>query len=244
MKDETMTKLTVKLSPDVTEVHRHAKIAGIRVNIPNPSVLVPIIDQLKIRAKEVEEELGSIDPLTKLAEISCWRDAYAKMAVKPSKFHSSIEALLRRVKKGQDITTELLIVDFYNLVSITQKAPIGAYDAAKFASADLTMRHAQTGTDQFDPLGGSADAFPLNPNLVVYASGSDVLCWGFNTRDSKKVCVDDTSKEVLFFSETASEKMNGAAEATITALAEMLETAGLRVSNVLLLDADNNSGHL
>lgn len=244
MKEQTMTKLNVKISPDVTEVHRHAKIAGIRVKIPNSSVLVPIIDQLRIRAKEVEEELSSIDPLTKLAEISCWRDTYAKMAVKPSKFHSSIEALLRRVKKGQDITTELLIVDFYNLVSITQKAPIGAYDAAKFLSSDLTMRLAQTETDQFDPLGGSADAFPLNPNLVVYASGSEVLCWGFNTRDSKKVCVDDSSKEVFFFSETASEQMIPSAEATIKALAEMLKTAGLKVSEVLLLDADNNTGHL
>lgn len=237
-----MTKLNVTVSPDVLAAHKQVQIAGLRASIPDPAMLGPVIDQLQIRAKEIAAELSVIDPITALPEISGWRETYARMAVKPSKYHSSIEALLRRVKKGQDITTGLPVVDFYNLVSIVQKAPIGAYDAAKFAIPELTMRMAKPETDRFTPLGGSADAFPLNPSLVVYASGAEVLCWGFNTRDSKSVCVDENSSDVLFFSENAGENMNPTAETTMGFLAETLNTVGVKTSQVLLLDEDTAKG--
>ena len=63
------------------------------------------------------------------------------------------------------------------------------------------MRFANPETDHFTPLGGKAEDFPLNPDLVVYASGNTVLCWGFNHRDNVETALDAQSDDIVFFSE-------------------------------------------
>jgi DNA/RNA-binding domain of Phe-tRNA-synthetase-like protein len=243
-KDINMNKLTVSISSDILTMFPAITIAGCRVLIPEGSNLGSIISDLSDRAKTIASEIDSVDPITSLPQIACWRDAYGRIGVKPSKFHSSIEALLRRLKKGQDITTGLPIVDFYNLISLTEMAPIGAYDATKFTSPEITMRCANPEFDRFDPLGGQTDAFPLNPSLAVYASGTDILCWGFNTRDSKMVCVDDSTREVLFFSEMTDEVLGGSPFSTIKALSDRLAGVGLATKATVILSRSNSTAEL
>lgn len=137
-------------------------------------------------------------------QISGWREAYGLMGVKPSKFRSSIEALLRRAAKKGELAIPVPAVNLYNACSIMAKAPMGAYDVDRLGERNqIELRKADVAKDRFDPLGGDAAAFPLNPSLVVYAAGSDVLCWGFNSRDSKLTCLTENSVSALFFSEAA-----------------------------------------
>lgn len=236
-----MNEVTLSIGSDVLETFPDVHIAAVRAKIDDPEALQSAIEQLKDDAERLRPDLERTDPITSMPEIASWRIAYGAMGVKPSKFHSSIEALIRRVKKGQDISTGLRIVDFYNLVSINQKSPIGAYDARKLRSSEIVLRKSDPSNDSFVPLGGSAEAFPLSEGLVVYASDRDVLCWGFNTRDSSISCVDQDSKEVLFFSETTDAQQGERPATTMQVLADAL---GDIDAQIVTLNSSTPSGSL
>ena len=61
------------------------------------------------------EELASIglsmDNLASHPDVTGWRQVYGSMGVKPSKYRSSLEALLRRVLKEKSLWTVNSIVD-------------------------------------------------------------------------------------------------------------------------------------
>ncbi|HVM83419.1 MAG TPA: phenylalanine--tRNA ligase beta subunit-related protein [Candidatus Binatia bacterium] len=133
--------------------------------------------------------------------VARWREAYAALKVRPSQFRASIEALLRRALGGADLVLPIPSVNLYNAVSLDVVAPIGAYDMAKLPAAPMLLRFAQPTTDRFTPLGGKAEDFPLNPDLVVYAAESTVLCWGFNCRDNVATALDAHSDDIVFLSE-------------------------------------------
>jgi DNA/RNA-binding domain of Phe-tRNA-synthetase-like protein len=130
-----------------------------------------------------------------------WRQAYAALKVRPSAFRASIEALLRRAVAGHDLALPIPAVNLYNAVSLDALAPIGAYDMTKLPEAPMQLRLADPAADRFTPLGGKSADFPLNPDLVVYASGNTVLCWGFNCRDNVETALDAESDDIVFFSE-------------------------------------------
>lgn len=239
-----MIEVTLSIDDDVLETFPEVQVAAVRVKIDDAKTLQSSIKRLADNAQTLRRDLESVDPITSIPEIASWRVAYSKMGVKPSKFHSSIEALMRRVKKGQDIRTGLGIVDFYNLVSITQKSPIGAYDVRKLEVSEIVMRKSDPAKDSFLPLGGSSESFPLTDNLVVYASGNEVLCWGFNTRDSSTSCVDENSEEVLFFSETTDPEHKDRPKATMGALVAALEDADVQSARIVALNKGNPTGSL
>jgi len=133
--------------------------------------------------------------------VATWRQTYAALKVRPSQFRASIEALLRRALVGHDLALPIPSVNLYNAVSLDCLAPIGAYDMAKLPDAPMMLRLADPAADAFTPLGGKAADFPLNPDLVVYASGNTVLCWGFNHRDNVETALDAQSDDIVFFSE-------------------------------------------
>lgn len=135
------------------------------------------------------------------ATVAAWRGAYAQLGVKPSKYRSSIESLLRRALKGMPLETGLRAVDLYNACSLGAFAPLGAYDVARLPSLHLELRPAMPETDRFEPLGAEPSAFPLTSSLAVYAAGMTVLCWGFNVRDCKGAALTDATEDAIFFSE-------------------------------------------
>ncbi|HVO02937.1 MAG TPA: phenylalanine--tRNA ligase beta subunit-related protein [Candidatus Cybelea sp.] len=141
------------------------------------------------------EKLAAFPP------IAVWREAYAKLNVRPSQFRASIESLTRRALGGADLALPIPAVNLYNAVSLGTLAPMGAYDMAKLPSLPMRLRFATPDIDRFLPLGGKPEDFPLNPDLVVYAAGDMVLCWGFNCRDHRETGLDAQSDDIVFFSE-------------------------------------------
>jgi lysyl-tRNA synthetase class 2 len=83
-------------------------------------------------------------------DVAGWRDVYSKMGVKPSKYRSSLEALLRRTFKG-DIWSVSNVVDCYDCVSALSLLPMGAHDTAKLRG-DVVLRYGREG-EKFYPLG-------------------------------------------------------------------------------------------
>ncbi len=98
--------------------------------------------------------------------------AFRKTGVKPAEFRSSIEAMARRVAKGQELPSINALVDIGNVLSLRHLVPTGGH-ALDDVRGDLVLR-AATGEETFVPFGGTETEHPL-PGEIVFAEGDVVL---------------------------------------------------------------------
>lgn len=222
MKQDVLIRINNGLFQDFPELN----LAVLRADLPIQDELDVAIGALAERLASAIHDLDSVDPITKMPELAIWRTAYQKLGVKPSKFLSSIEALLRRAKKGENARTGIPAVDLYNTVSVIHRVPMGAYDLAKLGDGPVELRYALPDKDVFSPLGGRPDEFPLNPKLAVYVQGNEILCWGFNTRDSSRTAIDANSREVIFLSENVSSVFSAKSVAALEEISEIVVKSG------------------
>ncbi len=177
-----------------------------------------------------KEKLASYPP------IAHWREAYAALKVRPSAFRASIESLLRRALGGANLALPIASVNLYNAVSLDALAPMGAYDIAKLPPEPMLLRFADPARDRFSPLGGKVEDFPLNPDLVVYAVGNTVLCWGFNHRDNVETALDAQSDEIVFFSEALNPEDGARAAEAVAEVRARLTAIGVACSDPVRAD--------
>jgi DNA/RNA-binding domain of Phe-tRNA-synthetase-like protein len=127
---------------------------------------------------------------TALAEhprIAPWREAYRRFGVTPKRATSSIENLLRRVLRGEDVRQINPLVDLYNVVSLRHLLPVGGEDLAHIEGAvELTF----AGADELPvTLLGEAEARPPHPGEVIYKDAAGTLCrrWNWKEADRTKL---------------------------------------------------------
>ena len=158
--------------------------------------------------------------------IQAWRRAIARCGLKPSTYKSSPEQLAARLLRGKGISTPLPVVNAYCAISIRHLAPMGGYDLRRLPEPAITLRLARPGEDVFQPLGGRAEDMPLTENVAVYASGSEVICWAFNHRDSARTCLEAETDEAVFFSEAVAPEQHAGLEAGLRELADFIRADG------------------
>jgi DNA/RNA-binding domain of Phe-tRNA-synthetase-like protein len=230
-----MTELHFRCAPELFETFPDLTVFAVRVGGMKAALAKG--NSAQVLAEAING--CTVDP-EKVAEdsmVAAWREAYGLMGVKPSKFRSSIEALLRRASKRAELELPVASVNLYNACSISHRAALGAYDAAKLPLSSLELRRARPATDRFDPLGADASAFPLTPGLVVYASGDDVLCWGFNSRDSRVSALDENSDVGVFFAEAAKAVHIAPARAALEMLKGYFVSWGATCSEITSADS-------
>jgi DNA/RNA-binding domain of Phe-tRNA-synthetase-like protein len=180
----------------------------------------------------VKAEYPNIEALSASTLVTEWREVYHQQGVKPSQFRSSIEALARRVVADKPIAIGVLLVDFYNLHSLRYQACLGGYDMKKLPDSEIVLRLCDIEGDKFTPLGGVAADFPLNPKLAVYALKSEILCWGFNCRDSAMTALDESTDDALFFAEAVTIGQKKRGRAALNAMVKRLANADASVSDI------------
>jgi len=119
--------------------------------------------------------------------IRVWREAFRKFKTKKGT-RSSIEALLKRVDKGDHIGTINPLVDIYNSISLRYALPCGGEDIDKIVgNIRLTLA---SGSEQFVPL-GSDENMPPYKGEVIYKDdeGAIVRCW--NWRESTRTMLTE-----------------------------------------------------
>jgi len=200
------------------DLHVHA------VRCRNAGAVVAAIDVNALLARAIRQRTTGGQDYTAMTQP--WREAYSRMGATPSRYQSSIESLLRRAAKGDTVAIAIPLVDFYNAHSLQTTAAVGAYDVAKLPPDTMQLRPCNPQHDQFEPLGASADRYPLLPRLFVYASGTKILCWGLNHRDSRHTALDAASEDVVFFSEAAFPSQHAASAAAIDAIRDQLQRVG------------------
>ncbi|MEN8236165.1 MAG: phenylalanine--tRNA ligase beta subunit-related protein [Pseudomonadota bacterium] len=193
--------MKVALSKQVLQKFPNARIAIVTASIKISSSC-QYIDDLKSSLPDFLHSLGLEKcNYAEHPSIKSWREIYTKeFNVKPKQYKSSIDALVRRILTGNKMWEISNIVDLYNVCSVLSLLPMGGYDLKKI-SGDITIRYAEH-NEVFEPL-GEKQKQPILPNHIVYADAEKLLCWLWNHKDSKLSCLDQDTKEAIFFIDSA-----------------------------------------
>lgn len=183
-----------RLEPDFLELFPDATIAiavvrGIDNTIVDPEIW-PILDVEIERAGA----LANAGEISQLPAIAPWRAAFAQFGVKPSKYRSSIEAMVRSAQAGR-LRPINPLVDLYNAISLRHMLPVGGEDLAAIVG-DVRLTRAQ-GNERFTPLGAERPETPP-PGAVIYRDDDSVICSCWNWREAERTMLTrDTTDAVL-----------------------------------------------
>lgn len=121
-----------------------------------------------------------------------YREAFRKLNINPNKYMCSIEALMTRISKGNDIPHINSIVDLGNALSLKYELPIGVHDMDNFIDGDIQIRESD-GSENFTPFGSSEIEHP-EVGEIIYASGNEVKTRRWTWRQGEKSKVTEESK--------------------------------------------------
>lgn len=150
--------------------------------------------------KEAEQQCRSTlipEALASQPHVAAWREAYRSFGAKPKKYPCSLEALLSRTLKGQDLPLINRLVDIYNAISLKHLLPVGGEDWDKLTS-DLHLMFA-TGSEPFVAIqeGQEAVVYP-DPGEVIWADSTGITCRRWNWRQCRRTQLTVETLAVYF----------------------------------------------
>jgi DNA/RNA-binding domain of Phe-tRNA-synthetase-like protein len=150
-------------------------------------------DDLAAAAAIAAAAIGDGD-LASHPAVAPWREAYRRFGVKPSRYRSSIEGLLRSLR-AESVRSINPLVDLYNAVSLRHLLPCGGEDLAAIRG-DLRLTVAGGG-EPFVPL-GATENLPPAAGEVVYADDAGIVCRAWNWREADRTkLTSETTRAVL-----------------------------------------------
>ena len=160
----------------------------------SPAYAAEIEEMLKQANAAALRHLDESIPLSQNRVVAIWREAYQKFPTKKGA-RCSIEALLKRVAKGEPVGTIAPTVDITNSISLKYALPIGVENMDAM-EGDLRLG-TMAGGEDFLPIGEDEQKPPLAGELAYYdAAGVVCRCW--NWRDGQRTAVrDDTTNEFI-----------------------------------------------
>lgn len=142
-----------------------------------------LADCQKLALKHIENPEFTSNPI-----IRTWRDAFYKFKTKKGA-RCSIEALLKRVAKGNQIGTIIPLVDIYNGISLKYGVPIGGEDIDKF-EGDMRLTIAEGGED-FVTYGSEGKSEPPSEGEVIYRDDFGAVCRCWNWREAERTMLTE-----------------------------------------------------
>lgn len=145
--------------------------------------------------RQIAETAGQIadTEIPSLSSVTPWRAAYQAFGVKPSKFKSSIENLLRSAVSGR-LRSINPLVDLYNVVSLRHQLPCGGEDLAAIQGPIRLTRAA--GGEHFVPLGGNQPD-PPPAGVVIYRDELGVICSCWNWREADRTKLTESTTDAF-----------------------------------------------
>lgn len=150
------------------EYRRGVVLAYDVCNGASPAELVQLLRQEEARARA----RLNLETLTAEPRLASWREAFRLLGYKPGDFRPSIEALLRRVLRGQELPSINALVDIGNIVSLRHLLPVGGH-AIDVLTQDIALRPA-LGVEEFVPFGSQAVEHPFSGEFI-FSEGDTVL---------------------------------------------------------------------
>ncbi len=178
------------------------------------------------------------EDLSKNEMISPWRVVYSEFGAKPSKYNSSVEAMMRRILKGNKVPAISKIVDLYNYLSLKHIIPMGADDLDKIGG-NIQLAFAY-GTEDFMPLGSSEVEHPIEGE-VVYKDDKRILCRRWNWRDSDETKITEHTKNLVLYVEGLPPITKKKLTEVCKELAELIKTFCKGEAKYYILNKTKNS---
>lgn len=196
-----------------------------------------------IRDKEQYEEMLSKaekealtylqdDEFSKNPAVKVWREAFQKFKTKKGA-RSSIEALLKRVHKGNHIGSINPLVDIYNSISLKYGMPCGGEDIDKFAG-DIRLTKAN-GDEDFIPLGDEENAPPYEGE-IVYKDDKGAICRCWNWREAVRTMLTEQTTNAFLCIELVDETRVAEFEKALTELAKLVKEHLGGTGQITILD--------
>ncbi|EHI70335.1 B3/B4 domain-containing protein [Streptococcus ictaluri] len=129
--------------------------------------------------------------------IQVYRKAYQQFKTKKGA-RSSIEALLKRVSKGQTLSPINPLVDLYNAASLRFGLPVGAEDSDSFVG-DLRLTLTDGGDDFF--LIGDCENQPTLAGELCYKDDAGAVCRCLNWRDGERTMITEHTQNAFLIIE-------------------------------------------
>jgi len=150
-----------------------------------------------IRSEEAkQQQLLANTELGSLPEISAWRKIYKSFGSNPHDYLSSVEAVLRRARRGVNPLPQINnLVDLYNYISLKYHMPVGAEDCDAI-SGDVRLGF-MTGSEQGTALGSDHEE-TCDPGEVAYTDDVGFLCRRWNWREADRTKItEETTHAIL-----------------------------------------------
>lgn len=125
-----------------------------------------------------------------IAGIRGSRLAYKAFGRNPGRYRVSSEALIRRVRRGDELYHVNSVVDVNNLISVKSGLSVGSYDISKI-HGDVVLRKAEHG----EGYTGIGKEFLDMENMLVLADDDGIF--GSSMSDSTRAMVTETAKDIL-----------------------------------------------
>jgi DNA/RNA-binding domain of Phe-tRNA-synthetase-like protein len=221
----------LRLEPDFLELFPDATIAiAVVHDIDNRIEDPEIWPMLESEIGHAAASLGDGE-ISQHPAVAPWRAAFARFGVKPSKYRSSIESMLRSAQSGR-LRSINPLVDLYNTVSLRHRLPVGGEDLAKIAG-DIRLTRAH-GDEFFVPLGAEAPE-PPPPGAVIYRDDEGVICSCWNWREAERTMLTEGTTEAVLVIESVPPLDPQAARIAVDDLAALVtrHLGGTAVVNVL-----------
>ena len=172
------------------------------INIESP------IDEVARMLKSAQKTIRDRADLEQVAahpNIAAWREAYRAFGAKPSEYPSSIEAMIKRVRRGDELPYINTLAAVCNSASLRYIVPIGGHalddtiktgveasaglrevdEPAKASTPNSELRLGfATGDENFTPFGTTSIEQP-NAGEVIYSLGKTVLCRRWTWRQAE-----------------------------------------------------------
>ncbi len=222
-----MVDIHIRIAPEILQKYPGAHVGWLCADVIVRDESSHVENLKAEMARAVAERGLEAATLSKHPRIDSWRRIYSAMGVKPSSYKCSLEALLRRVLKGQGLWNVSSVVDCYNCISVMSMMPMGAHDMESL-EGDLELRFGRKG-DVFLPLGSGEKVVQVKEHHIVYADNTKICCWLWNHRDNRQCAVTPSTRRAIFIVDAAEEKDAHDIGKALDMLAENLEHIGCTV---------------
>lgn len=152
------------------------------------------VERLKAAESAFFEDSKDKD-IRQIETVKRYRDVLTKAGINPNKFTASVEAMLKRVSKGNHLPNINAMVDLCNAVSIEESLSLGGHDLRDIEN-DLEVRYSRNG-DKFLPF-GETEWEEVPEGELVFTSGPVVQTRKWVWRQSEHGKVSDLTKDVFF----------------------------------------------
>ncbi len=218
---ELRKALDFEVAPEIRSKYPALRI-GIIVaeginNSCSPEIAAAIAKMLREQEAAFREKHFGRD-LSSIKGIKAWREAYSAFGAKPKEYKSSIEALAKRVLKGEQLPPINTLVDLYNYISLKYVLPVGGEDLSR-VKGGIKLRLAR-GDEPFSRIGSEQNE-PPEKSEVIYADDAGVLCRRFNWREADRTkLTEQTTKAVVVIESLNSDDLLGEAVIELASLIE------------------------